>query len=51
MVDLEPSFYNRTVRRDDKWAGGHETALWLVESTSWNPASLCIRFHSISQTI
>ena len=26
MIELEPSFWNRTGRRNDKWAKGHETA-------------------------
>ena len=26
MIELEPSFWNRTGRRNDKWARGHEMA-------------------------
>ena len=29
MIELEPSFWNKTGRRKDKWAREYETALYL----------------------
>ena len=32
MIELEPSFYNRTGRRNDKLARGHETAHRVLQT-------------------
>ena len=30
IIELEPSFWNRTGRRNDNSARGHETAQWVI---------------------